>query len=308
MFENDSNSSLDSLTNKEIRILDKLSRVSNEISYENRKEEELERELREVNLQIDNVQTPFDLILEKQFVDAEKELFNVQYKLKQQYRLSNALDQLLSALYSSPMQKPKIRKEKRDIKNSSSFIEEDIKQQIEETINQNIKLKESVNKEQMKKNVLESEKLRLSDCIKLLKQRKQKRVLELKKNKLKYDFDYQYYDKISNITQNVESKKKNVFKQYKYICRRTNISNTIPFIPKQNYLFVKLNEYKMRVELTEKLVKQINNIKHKSKNELEKQSFNLKLWLQYLDQMILECLDASIGNVNFITMLQNQIT
>ena len=302
-FLNFSSSSLDSLTNKEISILDKLSHISQQISYENRREEDLERELKEVNMKINNIQTPFDLILEKQVVDAEKELINVKYKLKQQYRLSNALDQLLSALYSSPIKKPKLKqKQIKKNANLSSFYEENIKQQINEINQDKIKLTETLKKEQMKRNLLDSEQLRLSDCISIIQQKKQKRLQILKNNKLKYNFDYQYFDKITNTNQIIEKRKKKIFKKYKFICRNSNISNVVSFLPQRNYLDVKLSEYKMRVEMTNKLMKQLNNIKEKSKNELEKQSFNLISWLEYLNQMILECLDSYIGNINYITV------
>ena len=290
--------SLDDLANKEKNLIDNLARLSLLISIEERKEEQLDIDIEEVNKQLRNEKTPFEIILENQIVEAEKELLYIQYKLKKQQKLSAALNELYETLHHSQIQHPNIHHQKKKIIEKSKNKEKILTTEIKKIINENIKTKENVHSLMMKRNIQESEMMRMSDYISIYKQRKKDRLSQMKQNQNKQRSNYATDEKLILLIQNIKTKKRSIFHKYKILNKQLNLTNLFSIIKSNDLLEFKSKEYEIRTEQSIEFIELVKNMNSKIHNELEKQNFNLFSWLLFLNQSFLDYFDMKISTFN----------
>ena len=291
-------SSLNELALKEKRTIDRLTETTYLVANEEKREERLIQQISALDCELNEEKSPFYEVLEKQILEADKEYSNVKHKIRNQLKLSEALDELLNALNSSPLKKPNVNK--KTILKSYDETCEVIRSNINATIKENIKLKEQVDSIIMKRNIQLSEKMRINDYITLLKRKQQEKKQEIAQSQYKTIIFNEKGENYNKVYHNIKEKRKRINKKYKALMSNVCIQNLINLIDKDGYFNRKITEYNMRVNVAEKMINQFEMIIDKVENESEKLSFDLDEWMNVLNQVTFSSIDVCIDNIKLL--------
>lgn len=289
---------LDALAARENNILVELAETAEQIAEEEQIEEDVIREINEIDEEIEK-NSSFEEILQNQIVDARKELFNVNYKIKEQNEIYHAYEELNSALKNSPIKFERSRMSNSQDE-SSEIAKRELKLRLKEQIRENYAIREKIESLLMKKNVQESEKLRILDYLKIcLKSISKMRSVRSAINK-KYKPESASINELTSLIENkkrkMKQKRKNISKSSEFLNKSTDIEYLSSYCNSNNLLDYKRKEYEMRTKLSTIVFEQAKAII----KSINKGKMDSKGWNSVLDELIFQFYDSRIENISLL--------